>query len=94
MTGSVHTFYIVVVCCPAGHLGIDIGRGDHVGKKSETPVGQAAINVVAHNRRVRLGGRRTPLQQNAVRLLIVRYPAEHHADDPEKKDRHDRSRQA
>ncbi len=95
MAGRIHGRHEVVVGGPVADVVIDVtGRGHAGSDRLISPIGLAAINVVAGHRRTRIGSRRIPLQENAMRVLFVfgRNPEEHHAGDSEKKDRQNRNR--
>ena len=95
MTGRIYSLNKVAVESSAAHVAIDVaGSGDARSNRLESPVELTAINVIAGYGHAGLWIRRVPLQENAVRLPAGRHPEEHHADDPEKKDRQDRNRQA
>ena len=94
VTGCIHRFNEIVVGFPAAHVVIGVSRVGYAGGNPlVSAVCGAAVDVIAGHGKVRLE-RRVPLQENAVRSPAGRYPKEHHADDPEKKDRQDRNRQA
>jgi len=95
MTGRIYSLNKVAVEGSTAHIAIDVaGGGDARSNRPKSPVELAAINVVASYGHARLEIRRVPLQENAVRPPAGCDPEEHHADDPEKKDRQDRNRQA
>ena len=73
MTGSIHGLDKVKVGGSIADVAIDVTGSGHAGSdRLESSVGLAAINVIAGYRHAGLGGRRVPLQDNAMRLVVGR----------------------
>jgi hypothetical protein len=93
MTGCIHGRNEVEVGGPVAHVVIDVAGSGYAGcDRLVSPVGLAAIDVVAHHGQTWLGGRGIPMEENTMRFPVCRTPEEHHADDPEQEDRQNRNR--